>query len=392
MYFSFGLPLYSGILLVIGLLLTVVLAMWHGVRAKRLVRFVQEEERRDYLAEEQLPGVSVIVYARNDADWLERFLPLILQQNYPSFEVIVVDDGSDDGSKDLLSDMLTRYAHLRVTFSPNDTRALSRKKLAIMIGIKASQHDIVLTTNANCRMMSDDWLRLMMRNFVSGIDVVLGYSHFRYHKDVTPGRFYRVFDAVVVSVQWLLYAMRGKPYRGTSDNMAYRKKLFFDAQGFSKSLDLRWGEDDVFVSEIVRNRNSRLELSTDSQIHAYYNNVSHAHSRLKLRRDFTSRFVVQFPFWTQGLMSLCNYVRLLCLAGAVALDCFNVLPAVVALLLSMASWVFTILPFRRCASLLQAPKLLLSIPLFVMWRPVVNMFYRMRGAKVKASNYTSIYD
>ncbi len=246
MYFSLAIPLYIYILLAGALLLTVATGLWQWLQARRLARFVQRDEpARDYLDEEQLPSISVVVYAHNDAASLEQLLPLMLEQDYERYEVIVVDDGSYDDSRDVVSEMMQSYGNLRLSFSPDDTRSLSRKKLSLMIGIKAAKGDIIVTTNANCRVMSNQWLRLLARNFVAGIDVVLGYSHYHYSRDKKPGRYYRIYDTAVTARQWVLSAVDGVPYRGVSDNLAYRRQVFFDNAGFSGSIDLRWGDDDV---------------------------------------------------------------------------------------------------------------------------------------------------
>ncbi len=394
MYFSVIVPVYIYILLGAALLLTVVGALWHWSQARRMRRFVEQEETgRDYLDEEQLPSVSVIVYAHNDADSLEQFLPLMLEQDYPNYEVIVVDDGSYDNSRNIVSDMMPGNSHLHLSFSPAETRSLSRKKLSLMIGIKAAKGEIIVTTNANCRVMSNQWLRLLMRNFVPGIDVVLGYSHYHYSRDTKPGRYYRIYDTTVTARQWVLSAIEGVPYRGVSDNLAYRRRLFFDNNGFSKSLDLRWGDDDVYVSEIAHGGNTRLELCPESQVQTYYDDVAHAHNRLKLRRDFTSRLVsTRTPFLMQGFYSTLNYLRLLCLVAAIVMDCANGFTLAIAAVLLIASWVLDIVLYRKSTASLQAPRLVASVPLFKAWRPVVNFFYRLRGISTKQNNYTSIYD
>ena len=395
MQFSFETPhiIYVYVLLGLAFVLTVALSVTLWRRALRLRRFARYEKERAYLPDEELPSVSVVVYAHNDAEYFERFLPLILHQDYPDFEVIVVDDGSYDSSRDILSDMLPHFGNLRVTFSPDATRALSRKKLSLMIGFKASQKDVVLTTNANCRVMSDQWLRLMMRNFTPGTDVVLGFSHYRYLKDTTFGRYYRVFDSVVTALQWLGSAIKHKPYRGISDNLAYRRQMFFDHSGFSKTLDLNYGDDDIFVSEIADSKNTRLELAAESQVQTYYNNVPTAHHLNKLRRDFTSKFVAtKVPFYCQALFSCVNYLRIAAIVAAVAVDYQNWFSIAAAAFLVVLSWVLTIVPFNRCCQLLQAPGLTLSIPVFFVWRPVVNLYYRIRGRFTKKDNYTSMYE
>ena len=123
MYFSLAIPLYIYILLAGALLLTVATGLWQWLQARRLARFVQRDEpARDYLDEEQLPSISVVVYAHNDAASLEQLLPLMLEQDYERYEVIVVDDGSYDDSRDVVSEMMQSYGNLRLSFSPDDTR------------------------------------------------------------------------------------------------------------------------------------------------------------------------------------------------------------------------------------------------------------------------------
>lgn len=394
MIFTFDISTSIAVLLVAALALTAIVALWQWSRARRLEQFASHDElARDYLTEDELPSVSVVVYAHNDADCLEQFLPLMLQQDYPCFEVIVVDDGSYDASRDIVSDMMPHFPNLRLSFSPDNTRSLSRKKLCLMLGIKAARNEVTVTTNANVRVPSDQWLRLMMRNFTPGTDVVLGYSRYRYSEDRSPGRFYRRYDVVTTALQWLTSAIKGKPYRGVSDNLAYRRHLFFEHNGFARNMDLRWGEDDVYVSEIAHGGNTRLELSPGSQVQVHYSHVPRAHRLLKLRRDFTTRQLsVSKPFLVQGLMSTLNSARLSCLTAAIALDWSNLFTLAVAAVLLVASWVLVTLPFNRACRVLHAPVLFVAVPLFAIWRPVVNLCYRVRGVRTRQANYTSIYD
>ena len=393
MIFSVNCPIIIYVLLGVAFVLTVIIALCKWCKARRLAHFVDDEQEREYLTDDQLPKASVVVYAHNDAEWLESFLPTLLHQDYPDYEVIVVDDASTDNSRNLLSAMLTQFQHLHLTLTPDRTRGLSRKKLSLMLGIKAAQGDVVVTTNANCCVTSDQWLRLMLRNFVPGTDVVIGYSHYRYKSDRNAGHCYRVFDTVTVGEQYLTSAIAGKPYRGVSDNLAYRREAFFRNNGFSKNLDLRWGDDDVFLCEIAHGGNTRVELAPEAQVVACYENVSHAHTALKQRRDFTSRKLPhRWPFIAQGLLSTLNYGRLGCLAATVALDWSNVFTLSVVAVLLIVSWVLAILPVRKSCRVLQAPLLSAGVPLYNMCRPLVNLCYRLRGRKLSQSNLTSIFD
>jgi len=381
-------PLVWGLLLA-ALVLSLIYCGWQWWRACRLRRFVNDDEaRRDYL--ETLPPVSVIVDACKETDELLNYLPVVLQQAYPTMEVIVVTDGAAETTSGALSELKAQYPFLHFTFVPTDARSLSRKKLALMMGIKAARYDIVLLTNANACPRSDQWLATMMRNFTPGTDVVLGYSHYLYSRDHGVGRRYRTFDTVSTGVQWLVSAIQGHPYRGTNDNLAYRKQLFFDHHGFAQSLDLQWGDDDVFLSEIMGDGSGvRVELDPDAQVETYYDNPPRAHRLLKMRRDFTSRMVRQAPRLMQATMSVVNLLRVLATAAAVALDWRNLVVWAVAAVIAIGSWVWMTLAFRRQCRVLTTPPLRLSVPMFTLWRPIVNAFYRVRERRASHSNYTT---
>lgn len=390
LYFSLDLPVVVWALCGAAAVLAAIYVVWQWCRTVALSRFVERtEQERAYT--DVLPPVSIVVDAMNETFQLSQFLPLVLHQDYPEHEVIVVVDSNAEATSDMLSEMKAHFPNLHITFAPYGSRSLSRKKLALMIGIKAAHYDIVLTTSANCRPTNDQWLRLMMRNFTPDTDIVLGYSHYRYKHDKHPGRFMRVFDTVSTGMQWLTSAAKGHPYRGTSDNMAYRKQLFFNVRGFASTMDLQWGEDDVFLAEISTPTNTRLEIAPESQLAVYYGELPHAHALLKMRRDFTSRMVRRTPFLVQSLMSWLCWLRLGCLAAAVALAPLNTFSWVMAAVVMLLTWIPAILSFVKDCQLLQAPALRLSVPVLTLWRPVYNAIYRLRGWRHRASNYTSFY-
>lgn len=213
---------------------------------------------------EALPPLSIVICARNESENLRSFLPSVLEQNYPEFEVIVVNDGSTDESEEFLSSLSKSYPHLYHSFTPENSRYISHKKLALTLGVKASKHDWLVFTEANCYPVSKDWLRLMARNFTSDTDIVLGYSNYERGKGWMHKKI--AFDALFTSMRYLGYALARKPYMGIGRNMAYRRELFFQQKGYSAHLGLQRGDDDLFVNKIATNKNTRVETDANAVV------------------------------------------------------------------------------------------------------------------------------
>ena len=221
-------------------------------------------KRSDIHFSQELPPLSVIIYAREEVENLRRNLTAVLEQDYPQFEVIVINDGNTDESEDYLTLQGEKYPNLYHSFVPSSSRYISRKKLAITLGIKASKYDWLVFTEANCLPESDQWLRTMARNFTSRTQIVLGYSGYERGKGWLHKR--ASFDNLFTSMRYLGYALAGKPYMGIGRNMAYRKELFYAQKGFSAHLNLQRGDDDLFINKTATSENTRVETDANAVI------------------------------------------------------------------------------------------------------------------------------
>ena len=203
----------------------------------------------------QLPAVSVIVCAHNEYDNLQDYLSILLEQDYPCYEVIVVDDSSEDGSDLLLERWSRQYGNLYHTFVPRGARVLSNKKLALTIGIKAAHYDYLLLTDADCRPESKHWIREMMKGFSNEqTELVLGFSPYFEKKGLLNHII--GYDTLFNGLQYMGMARAGKPYMGVGRNLAYKRETFFSVGGFKGLLGNRAGDDDLFVNRIANAANT----------------------------------------------------------------------------------------------------------------------------------------
>jgi cellulose synthase/poly-beta-1,6-N-acetylglucosamine synthase-like glycosyltransferase len=206
--------------------------------------------------------VSVIICGRNEEENLRKFLPAVLEQDYPDFEVVVVNDCSEDDSYDVLGEYLKKYSNLKVSNIIKDPKFTHNKKFAQFIGIKAAKNEILVFTDADCRPESNNWLGRMVSHFNEKIDFVLGYGGFFSKKGLLNN--YIRYDSMTIAMQYFGMAIRGMPYMGVGRNLAYRRSLFFGKKGFGNHTHLASGDDDLFVNSNASGTNIALEFSKDS--------------------------------------------------------------------------------------------------------------------------------
>ncbi len=206
--------------------------------------------------------VSVIICAKNEAENLQKNLPKILEQDYPLFQVVVVNDGSEDDTGMVLAEMQKQYKHLYVTRIEHTHPYPHAKKLAQTIGVKAAIYDQLLFIDADCYPASPDWISHIQSNFHPKKEIVLGYGAYEKKKGLV-NMFIRM-DTLWIAQQYLSFALRGIPFMGAGRNLAYRRSLFFNNKGFANQLHLQSGDDDLFVNATANKTNTAIEIDPDS--------------------------------------------------------------------------------------------------------------------------------
>lgn len=205
--------------------------------------------------------ISVIICAKNEAANLERNLKHVLEQEYPEFEVVVVNDCSTDNTDEVLGDYLARYNNLRVTSIPLDGKFTHGKKLALTIGIKSAKYEHLVFTDADCYPESNRWLVSMNRGYDEK-EIVLGYGGY-IRKTGLLNNYIR-YDTLSIALSYFGWALAGKPYMGVGRNLAYKKDIFFKNKGFANHYGIQSGDDDLFINEVANKGNTKIIINKNS--------------------------------------------------------------------------------------------------------------------------------
>jgi glycosyltransferase involved in cell wall biosynthesis len=208
-------------------------------------------------------SISVIICAKNEAENLKKNIPLILKQDYPTFEVVLVNDSSSDYSLDVMKDFAQKHTNIKLVDVKTTEAFWGNKKYALALGIKASKNDFLVFTDADCKPNSSQWLEHISSNFSNEKSIVLGYGAYAKEEFSFLNKLIR-FETVMTALQYFSYANLGIPYMGVGRNMAYRKELFFNNSGFNSHMRLKSGDDDLFINKVADNKNTSICFTEES--------------------------------------------------------------------------------------------------------------------------------
>jgi len=245
------------------------------------ILFLAGLSKKKALHQPQPLPVSVIVCAHDEEQNLRELIPLLLQQDYPEFEVVIVDDRSNDTTFDFLLTETAKDHRLRMVHVNRTPVHANGKKYGITLGIKAAKYNWLLFTDADCRPQGNQWIRSMAAAFGEDTKFVLGVSPY-YRKAGVLNAFIR-FETLVTAIQYVAFALLGKPYMGVGRNLAYRKSVFMDNKGFNDFINVTGGDDDLFVNQHATPNNTMVCLESESFVFSKPHTSWSAYFRQKLR-------------------------------------------------------------------------------------------------------------
>ncbi len=227
------------ILSTILLLLLLIQAVFYILPAFALRKSDDEKSNAD------LPSVSVIIACRNELQNLKSNLQYIINQRYPEFEIVIVDDNSTDGTYEYVSN-LANPSPCSIKLVKNDGKG---KKIALSCGVRAASYEHLIFTDADCRPASEKWISGMMLHFDEANPLVVGYGEL---SGKTFASRFSSYDATLIAMQYMGFASLGHAYMAVGRNIAYSRKLWDTLGGFASHSDMASGDDDLFVREAAK--------------------------------------------------------------------------------------------------------------------------------------------
>jgi glycosyltransferase involved in cell wall biosynthesis len=223
-------------------------------------------------APERLPKVSIVICAKNEEENLRQNLKIVLIQNYPNFEVIVVNDQSVDKTAEVVQHYCDRNENVRLINIKGDiTKPLPGKKFPLKVGVQAASNEIIVVTDADCKPANTSWLKHLVAEFLRETDFVLGYAPFT-AESTFLNKLIR-YDNVLTAMQYLSYAVAGIPYMGVGRNMAFKKNQYLEWEEKEKTKKILSGDDDLFVNAKATKAATEIAINKYSFIYSAAKNT-----------------------------------------------------------------------------------------------------------------------
>lgn len=214
-------------------------------------------------ARDEKEGVTVIIAAHNERTNLKKLIPLLFEQEYPNFEVMVINDRSYDGTKRVLEKMMEIYPRLRTVTVNYTPHHVTSKKYALTLGIKVAKNDVLLLTDADCWPKSPQWIEQMTEPIrLEGRDFALGFS--QYEEEQSLLNRWIQFETLLTGIQFLSFGLIRAPYMGVGRNLSYRRSFFMENKAFKGIWDIFCGDDDLYVNLHATGRNTAIVVNPES--------------------------------------------------------------------------------------------------------------------------------
>lgn len=212
--------------------------------------------------QEEIPPVSLIVCAKNEAENLTEHIPYWIEQDHPHYEIILINDASSDTTLDIMEAYAKKHSMITIVDVENNETFWGNKKYALTLGIKKANHQCMIFTDADCKPASRSWLRHIASNFSAENEIVLGFGSYQRQ----PGLLNKIirYETVLTALQYFSFALAGMPYMGVGRNLGYTQKIFYENRGFMLHMNIQSGDDDLFINQASNKTNSVICAEKES--------------------------------------------------------------------------------------------------------------------------------
>ncbi|WP_143822325.1 glycosyltransferase family 2 protein [Mucilaginibacter pedocola] len=243
--------------------------------------------------------VTILIAARNEEELIHKTIEDILAQDYPRHlvEVIIVDDHSTDRTAEIISS----YASQGITLMQlkEDKPLNSYKKKAIAEAIARSKGDLMVATDADCRM-GKSWLSTIVSYYETHQPVMIS-SPVTYFEERSLFELLQTLEFSYLIGIGAAFIGNGRASTCNGANLAYRKDVFYEVGGFKGIDDLASGDDELLLQKVAVKYPNRIGFLKNSEAVVYTHAKHTLQEFLQQRRRWASKSTRYKDKWIVAL-------------------------------------------------------------------------------------------
>jgi len=218
--------------------------------------------KKEYIHSENNSSLSLILTVRNEEENLKNNLPKILAIKNVNFEVIAVDDFSQDNSFLVLGELRKKNKHLKISTLNQETRYSI--KHSQNIALKAAKNDWVIPISVAVPEFSEKWLQNFAKSTVEGKTVVIAYSGITESNEFY-NRMIRI-ESFFLQLKSAGFILNQLPFVYSEENVAFRKSEYFEKKGFGQHLNNPFANLELIINSFITKASTILLFNRDSAL------------------------------------------------------------------------------------------------------------------------------
>lgn len=360
---------YTLVLLAILLLSLIALCLYYGLFWLRVGRCKKDVVSRQNAVVSSKPSVSVVMVVHNEAEYLKKSIPYFLEQDYPDFEVVVVDYVSTDDTEYVLQICAENYPQIKPITIKQDVNMFQGKKYPLSIGIKSATKEVILLTEAESVPKTFDWISRMMQGYSGGTQMVIGYNLVK--ADGTLLGAFQQYENLAYNASYIGAAMLGNPYTANGRNLSYRRDFFFKQGGFISHYSIPDGADDLFVNQNANSRNTAVVMSGDAAVVSEPRTTFSLWHQDRAHRLYTHR---RYGIKDRVMLSIYPFSQFVFLATLILLLVGGIFPWQILLGVILFKFIWQIVCLLPLAKRFEIKKIHFFSPFFEFYFLITNTF------------------
>lgn len=314
--------------------------------------------------------ISICLSVRNEEERIESILANLLELDYPDYEVVVVDNFSEDHTLLKVAQLAKRYPRLKYTSISQESNF--SEKIAINLALKAASHDRILFLSPDSQSVDSAFLKKVDDN-AGDSNLLMCYINFAPQKS-WRNKLCRI-ERMTAFFHSAAFSKAGIPVFYEDRNVLFHKSIYFDQSGFRGKMNDHFANLELVFNDRFK---KKTQVSIDPETFVY--------EQVRIQRgDFSDllkkriRLNQSLGFWRRlvyFLGDLSKYLFFGTLAWMLITEPKNWLFVVVPAMLVLMTQFFIL---KSVVAHLKEDKILLSSFVYVCLRPILNLMQAVKN-------------